>query len=286
MYAQLGNIIFPASTGFQEFSHKTETSVAIHDRIDGKPRLQKTGEKLDVVSIKLKYHFLQVDPEAKIQELEDAKILAEPMPLVFGNGFYVGDFVLSSVERGYIQTDDFGNILEVDITLGLLEYVIEDPEGEKNLLARKKGFANDENNPQRLSGIFASMSEAQLAALQLSASQAESGKLNSEVNEAENSPSTRTVRLLNAVKTLDKMAGLLSKTQKLIFGNAGLLTRSQGLLANIRGTMRAISKMKTTIQNHDLSNLNKSNQDVQNAMRSTSGSGSVLVSLSATRKPF
>lgn len=284
-FATLGEIVFEAITGFQEFTHKTETSIAELSRISGKPRLQNTGDKLDAVTLKVRFHVQYCDPEEKISELEDLRLSREAKPLVFGNGFYVGDFVISSLSRSYVQTDGEGNIIDVNVDIGLMEYFIDDPEGEKNILARKKGFANSDNNPQNVRSNYSS-SQAKLAALQMSASKSQSEKINKDLVEAEKNPSTRARRFNQAVKNLDSMANSLSKLQNIVFGNAGLLTTNQILLDNIRGTLRAIANLKTICEAEDVGSVNKANQDLQTAMRRTSSSSTSLVAIQATRKPF
>ncbi len=284
MYAQLGDIVFEPITGFTEFSRKRETEIAQHSRINRKARLQNTGEKLDEITIKIKFHFLFANPEESIAELQDARQNGAILPFVWGNGVFVGNFVITTIAESLLQNDDVGNIKEVELDVSLIEYVEEDPAAQKQIEARKRGFANVENGAQARLGAFGTYSDAQRAALLLAASQSQSDKLNSNAEEIEKNSKARKQKFKDNIKRLDAIAALLSRAQNIIFGNEGLKARAEHLLTDIRGSMRAVAKLKSVSEIEDLASLNQANQALQNASRRTTGSSQTIASVTAIRK--
>jgi phage protein U len=284
MYAQLGNIEFEPITGFSEFTSKRETVMAQHDRINSKAKLQNTGEKLDEITIKLKLHFLFTVPEDRIAEFQDARQSGEILPLVWGNGVFLGNFVITTISTTIQQNDDFGNIKEAELDIALIESVIDDPAAQLEAEARKRGFANVANGASPRLGAFGTLSDAQKASLLLAASESQAQKLNANNKEIEKNSKTRSQKFKDNIKRLDAITSAIQLAQNIIFGNEGLLLRSDILLTNMRGTLRAVAKLKSVSQAQDLGELNQANQDLATASRRTSGSSQSIASLSATRK--
>lgn len=132
MYAILGDFKFKDFKGFQEFRLKDETSLSEHAVIDGKPRLQATGDKLREITLKFTLHSTFSDPESDIGILQGYRRRAEIIPFLSGGGVSYGNFVIQSVETGFNQTNKSGGIISVDVELVLLESVT--PDSDKKQL--------------------------------------------------------------------------------------------------------------------------------------------------------
>jgi phage protein U len=124
MYGQLGNIRFDGLVGWDSFVRRMESNYAEHARIEGKPRLQKIGDGLDRVSFEVQFHAAFCNPSAELAALRSAKIAGEVLPLIDGQGFLYGDFVIQSIEEVQNKTFDDGSVLLSRVKLELLEYIV------------------------------------------------------------------------------------------------------------------------------------------------------------------
>lgn len=136
MYAILGDYKFNGYKGFQELTSATETELAQHAVIDGKPRLQAVGEKLREIGLKFLLHSSFSNPEKDIEILEGYRRRAEIISFVAGDGTDFGNYVIKSIATNYQQTDNNGRIIGIDIEVNLIEAYIPDlvkkkPAGDK-----------------------------------------------------------------------------------------------------------------------------------------------------------
>ncbi|SQB62083.1 Phage protein U [Citrobacter koseri] len=94
-----------------------------HARIEGKPGLQFVGDKLDEIQISLVFHQHYCVPDVELARLRTAMKAHQALALVFGNGDYRGWFVITDVTATSEQTDSTGNVLAVNATASLREYI-------------------------------------------------------------------------------------------------------------------------------------------------------------------
>ena len=73
MFALLGDVQFDLITYFDGFESQFGADYAEHPLIEGKPRLQFVGDKLDEIRIQLAFHLHYCDPEAELAKLKDAE---------------------------------------------------------------------------------------------------------------------------------------------------------------------------------------------------------------------
>lgn len=122
-HAVLGDITFDLITYFEGMEVKFGADYAEHALIEGKPRLQWTGDKLDEASWSLVFHAGFCDPERELLKLKTAVSKHEAMPLVFSNGDYKGWFVPTEVSVTSQQTMTDGTSVWIEVKLTLREYV-------------------------------------------------------------------------------------------------------------------------------------------------------------------
>lgn len=123
MFALLGDIQFDLITYFDGFESQFGVDYAEHALIDGKPRLQRVGDKLDEIRIQLSFHLQFCDPEQELLKLRTALSAHQAMALVLGNGDYKGWFVLTDVQATSKQTDKAGALIALDASITLREFV-------------------------------------------------------------------------------------------------------------------------------------------------------------------
>lgn len=147
MYAQLGDIQFEGLKGFEVFDRQRESVLPQHDRIDGKPRLQRTGDKLDEIKLVVRLHSLFCDPEFEIRRLNTHRSDGEILPFSSGSGVYWGDFVIQKISEKVNFTTPTGELVHVDLEIKLVEFY--DPDKEKTAAeaAIRDGFGMRNNNP-------------------------------------------------------------------------------------------------------------------------------------------
>jgi len=122
-FALLGDIQFELITYFDGLDGKFGSDYAEHALIEGKPRLQWIGDKLDEWSLKLKFHQLYCDPELELARLRKAMGTHTPLPFVLATGEYKGEFVITEIAAVSEQTDLVGALVAVGATLTLREHV-------------------------------------------------------------------------------------------------------------------------------------------------------------------
>lgn len=123
-FALLGDVQFELITYFDGLEGKFGTDYAEHARIEGKPRLQWIGDKLDEWSLNLKFHQTYCDPEAELTKLRDAMGTHVPLPFVLATGDYKGEFVITDITVTSEQTDTQGVLVSAGATLSLREVVV------------------------------------------------------------------------------------------------------------------------------------------------------------------
>lgn len=123
MFALLGDVQFDVITYFDGFESQFGADFAEHALIEGKPRLQFIGDKLDEIRIQLAFHLHYCDPEAELAKLKDALAAHQAMALVLGNGDYKGWFVLTDVQATSKHTDKAGTLIALEASITLREFV-------------------------------------------------------------------------------------------------------------------------------------------------------------------
>lgn len=123
MFAVLGDIEFELITYWDGFEVTFGVDYAEHPRIEGKPGLQFVGDKLDEIQISPVFHQHYCVPDVELARLRTAMKAHQALALVFGNGDYRGWFVITDVTATSEQTDSTGNVLAVNATASLREYI-------------------------------------------------------------------------------------------------------------------------------------------------------------------
>lgn len=123
MFAQLGDIRFDLITYFDGLNASKKIDYAEHATIEGKPKLQYIGEALETINIKLSFHADFCDPAGELRRLKDAASRYEPLPFVFGNGLYKGNYVIEEITETVQQSFSDGTVMAVEVEVRLKEWI-------------------------------------------------------------------------------------------------------------------------------------------------------------------
>lgn len=177
MFGTFGSIIFETLTAPQELALKQETEFAEHGRVGLKPRLQRTGEKLDEVTMQMHFHASFCNPDEQIAALNKMRKAARAEALVLGSGVVLGTFVIVSINKTVATAFSDGTTMQCTVDLLLREYVTTSTIQDKKKAAVASAFAVNADAPlpsvptRSLAGnpaalIMANIQDAQLAAAQ------------------------------------------------------------------------------------------------------------------------
>ncbi|MEX3614360.1 MAG: phage tail protein [Burkholderia gladioli] len=144
---------FDLITYFEGSETRIAAQFAEHALIEGKPRLQWTGDKLDEVTWTLVFHLGFCDPEKELQKLK--KLIAEHQaaPLHYSNGEYKGTFVATDCSATSRQVMRDGTLIWLEASLTLKEFVeppapVEQKAAQRPVAAEKRS-ANGRRKPPR-----------------------------------------------------------------------------------------------------------------------------------------
>lgn len=121
-YLRLGELRMGAS-GVAGFEETAGYNYATMDISSGKPNIQAIGETLSqitlniVLSTRLGHNI----PET-LKQLDELRRSGTPQLLVFADGIYKGNYVITERTTTILRTNATGTIQEAEFTLSLLEY--------------------------------------------------------------------------------------------------------------------------------------------------------------------
>lgn len=285
MYAQLGDTIFEGKKGFSAFAGSSETEYAQHALIEGKPRLQQIGEKLEEITLTINLHYSYCNPEEEIDKLQTARRNGYILPFILGNGVVVGDFVITSIKRDITQTDQLSNIVFVTLTVSLLEYYEVDPVAREKRAALLNAFAVDITaNQQAVSGAPAYTSPGNQVIQENQQATSETKKIDRNINEAAVNPA-------KAAKASDDVTKSINKINKSISTVRNALTTTQKLQQLAQELPARLDILATTLQNlqalmpiTDINAARRASSDVGGAMLGVNNSQSGISKAVITRK--
>ena len=141
MFAQLGNIIFQNKLGFVSLESSDAATYSEIEIFGRKPKIQKTGDALRKLEVGLYFHKNFTDPAASIERLNIEMRQGNVLPLVMGDGDFVGNFVISSIRKTTSTTASDGSIISAFAALNLIEDADASKPAERASNAAAEGFA-------------------------------------------------------------------------------------------------------------------------------------------------
>lgn len=285
MYAQLGDTIFEGKKGFQAFSRGNETDYAQHALIEGKPKLQRVGEKLGTISLTILLHSSFCFPEEEIEKLQTARAGGYILPFILGNGIVLGEFVLLSVKDEISQTDQVSNIVSTTVTLELLEYYETDPVKREKRQAQLDAFAVDTNNA-RLTATQggAYVSPGTQVTTEVASQKSESKKIDRNINEAAVNPSKAAKASDNITKSVNKMNSSIRTIRNALVTTQKLQQLAQSLPQSLDHLETTLVNLKNAMPITDINAARRASSDVSGAVLGVNNSQTGISKAVITRK--
>ena len=119
--ATLGEIEFQLLTLPSSLNLSADFNYVEHDKIMGKPSLQKVGGNLRAISLDFRFHVSWCDPEEQYQKLLEAEKSNKPLPLVLGEEF-LDEWVIISLTKSIGKLLADASIWWIDASVRLKEY--------------------------------------------------------------------------------------------------------------------------------------------------------------------
>jgi len=149
MLLQLGNTIFQKTFAPDTITRADETTYAEHALISQKPRLQPTASNLEEIELPLKLRAEYCNVTQTILQLKNSKDTFEVLPLLMGNGRYLGDFVITKIEETQTVAFADGAAIEAIVNISLKEFVVPNKLQQQQNAQRKQAFAVGAKIPVR-----------------------------------------------------------------------------------------------------------------------------------------
>lgn len=119
----LGDLTFRAVESPRGLSDGETYQYAEHKVIEGKPRLQWTGDGLRTIKLDMRWARNWCEPVAMLETLRAMAATHAAHALVYGDGTYPGSFVIEGIDRTIKDTDPSGAVTEIEVSVSLKEWV-------------------------------------------------------------------------------------------------------------------------------------------------------------------
>lgn len=273
MFFQIGDKEFEGqfSPNMWDFSG-SEANYAEHAIINGKPRLQHTGETLEEVALNFKLRAEFCNPDQEIKDFQAWKSEGTILPLLVGNGEYKNDYVIRSVGYNVTQTLNDGTIVEANVYLNLVEHVPADPEEQQAKSDRAGALAvGDKEQVVRRPGQKRTPEAEAHAALM--AAQLETWEANEAANKALDSGSPENF-VDKVKKSIADAQRKMSDARDKIQGVQNTVNGVTGIVGSIQQSIAKLGEIATIMTPPiNLQNLNDSILNSQTALRLVADSG-------------
>ncbi len=284
MYAQLGSIVFEGLRSPTEFGGSHAASLAEHARIEGKPRLQKTGNQLQTRNLSLTLHASFCSPESVFASLVEACDASTIMPYILGNGIYVGDFVIETLDHDIIHADPIGNVVHMVVSVKLKESYDVDRAGRLAQQARQGAYATASAGASPLRIVTPPRpSLGTTAGQDLKDIRLESKAIDLNVTKAKAQPGRWATLGTKISASLDKIEKSSQQFQSKIIDPA--LSPFAGETAQaLLGVYSSVQNMRTALPITDINSLQNFNNGLQGSTRYLNQTSTVFTGALATRR--
>lgn len=288
MYAQLGNIIFAGLNGFDSFERVRETDYAEHSLIEGKPRLQRIGEKLETITIALSLHASFCNPQAQINALDHARTNGEILPLLNGSGDYLGNYVIKRVSESAQHLAPDGKLIWVRVSVELSEYSEANAINQKGVNARALAVTSLGEVPAQvapLSPVRVTIATPAAAIVQsVQGAKGEAFQVEQDLKAAATNPTGADALYNKVSKRLSAIDGGLKKANEAITKSQNAQTEYANLQSVITNTKAKTQVLKSFVDARNSNEIGNANIDLQNEIRKLNTASAPFATKVALRK--
>lgn len=284
MYCQLGDIVFDGLKGIESWSVEgNDASYGEHALIDGKPRLQKTGDALEELSLSFRLHARFCNPQEELAKLNKAKTDGEILPLLMGDGRYISDYVVISAPYTVDHALSDGTIVQATVALSLKEFVPYSKDEQQQQAARKNGFATGDKKPV-VKHALQPPTDAANAAKKVTDTTGQTDRVDDLAGDYVNNPSARHSIGEAINEACDKGTAAIDGLNDLLNNAASLQDKYTGLQA-VAGTVKdRLSAVKALFPITNISDLQDANTALQAAARDLRTGATPLFNSVITRR--
>lgn len=279
MYAILGDIRFEGYKGFSDFSATNETVLSEHSVIEGKPRLQKTGEKLEEISLKFLLHSRYTNPEADLETLQSYRRDARVVPFIAGSGYNYGDFAVKSISRTLIQTDNDGNIIGIEVEVSLIEVfnigAKKKPAGER-LATKEPNISVSPRLPQ--------LTDPQAISVELRTINIQTSAMEKDISEASRVSSKVARTLRTSKERINKVRNSLEKIEQVGTATSNIIAMYDAMKGQAATVRNATEALAIFVEDGDINSAVFASGQLRNSYNKLSIDAAPINNLVATRR--
>lgn len=268
MFFQLGTQVYNAIMSPENWQVSgNEASYAEHELIDGKPRLQKTGDTLEEISFTIRLHASYCKPVEVLNALNESKTAGEILPLVMGNGEYKGDYVIASAGYTVDTTFPDGAIWEATVNLSLKEFIGISKLEVQQQAARRKAFAVGDKRPV-VAQPPQKDNDYAAAAKSIQQTSAQADRIDALVSEYENNVSRREAIVNEIDDACNRANNSLNEFNRRMDQAEAIKAKATGLIASVVYVSDMVTAMKSGLPPNSISDLKDANFFLQSGVRS------------------
>lgn len=279
MYAILGDIRFEGYKGFADFSATNETVLSEHAVIEGKPRLQKTGEKLEEITLKFLLHSLYTNPEADLETLQTYRREARVVPFVSGSGYNYGDYAVKSISRTLTQTDNDGNIIGIEVEVSLIE--VFNPGGKKKPVGER--LATKEPNIS-VAPRLPQLTDPQAISVQLRTINVQTAAMDKDISEAARVTSKVSRTLRKSKERINKVRESLEKIEEVGTQTNNIIAMYDAIKGQTAAVRNATEALAIFVEDGDIHSAVTASSLLRNSFGQLSINAAPINNLVATRR--
>lgn len=127
MYCQFGDIAFQRREYFAALEQTLRWDFAEHAHAAGRPGLEAVGRGLDTIALDMAFHHMWCEPAVAIDKLIEQADRASAQGLVFGDGTYLGQWVVTELTKTWQHTDPDGQVLYAVVRAQLKQFIDHEP---------------------------------------------------------------------------------------------------------------------------------------------------------------
>lgn len=285
MYAQLGDIIFEGLKGFESFDRKRATVLPRHERIDGKPRLQRTGDQLDEIKLTIKLHSSFCDPEFEYDRLNLYRSDAEVLPFLTGSGRFIGDFIIEELTDKPQFTTTKGEVVSIELEVKLIEFFDPDKEKTESERAISDGFAMNNNNPTPSGQVDPLETDASAVSADTNEALSAANDTNKDISDFKNDTSSLTA-IANMIKNAQRAAvKAQNAVARINQASADVQSTASDLKDNLETMQTQAEALKTAAETGDPSAINSAADLFQTSTGAVASATGPVFLLAALRIP-
>lgn len=158
-FATFGTLEIRIVSSPESFVSERTYGFALHDTVGGFPRQQWMGENLETIELRFGFHVNYADPLQAVGYFKKRANSHVPQALVFANGIYRGEYIVTRIGEDITYTTGDGTPLAIVLSVSLREWA---PESAEELQKRRVESSTEGANQTRVLGL--SLRDAALAA--------------------------------------------------------------------------------------------------------------------------